>query len=34
MAAVLDSPYILIYDGRLSQAKDLLPVLESVSSEN
>mgnify|MGYP003673181222 FL=1 len=34
MAAVLDSPYILIYDGKLSQAKDLLPVLESVSSEN
>ena len=34
MSAVLDNPYILIYDGRLSQAKDLLPVLESVSSEN
>lgn len=34
MAAVLDNPYILIYDGKLSQAKDLLPVLESVSSEN
>ena len=34
MAAVLDSPYILRYDGKLSQAKDLLPVLESVSSEN
>ena len=34
MSAVLDSPYVLIYDGKLSQAKDLLPVLESVSSEN
>ena len=34
MSAVLDNPYILIYDGKLSQAKDLLPVLESVSSEN
>jgi chaperonin GroEL len=34
MSAVLDSPYVLIYDGKLSQAKELLPVLESVSSEN
>jgi len=34
MSAILDSPYILIYDGKLSQAKDLLPVLEYVSSEN
>ena len=34
MAAVLDNPYILIYDGRITQAKELLPVLEAVSSEN
>jgi len=34
MSAILDSPYVLIYDGKLSQAKDLLPVLEYVSSEN
>jgi chaperonin GroEL len=34
MSAVLDNPYILIYDGRITQAKELLPVLEAVSSEN
>ena len=34
MSAVLDKPYILIYDGKISQAKDLLPILEAVSSEN
>lgn len=34
MSTVLDSPYILIYDGKISQAKELLPVLEAVSSEN
>ena len=34
MASVLDSPLVLIYDGKLSQAKDLLPILESVSSDN
>jgi chaperonin GroEL len=30
----LDNPLVLIYDGKLSQAKDLLPILESVSSDN
>lgn len=34
MAAVLDNPYILIYDGKITQAKELLPVLEAVSGEN
>ena len=34
MAAVLDNPYILIYDGKITQAKELLPVLEAVSTEN
>lgn len=34
LSAVLDNPYILIYDGKISQAKDLLPVLEAVSGEN
>ena len=34
MSSVLDSPLVLIYDGKLSQAKDLLPILESVSSDN
>ena len=34
MAAVLDNPYILIYDGKITQAKEMLPVLEAVSSEN
>ena len=34
MASVLDNPLVLIYDGKLSQAKDLLPILESVSSDN
>ena len=28
MASVLDNPLVLIYDGKLSQAKDLLPILE------
>jgi chaperonin GroEL len=30
MEAVLDSPYILIYDKKVSSMKDLLPVLEKV----
>jgi chaperonin GroEL len=34
MSSVLESPFILIYDGKISQAKDLLPVLEAVSAEN
>jgi chaperonin GroEL len=34
MSSVLDNPLVLIYDGKLSQAKDLLPILESVSSDN
>jgi chaperonin GroEL len=34
MSSILDSPYILIYDGKISVAKELLPILEAVSSEN
>ena len=34
MSSILDSPYILIYDGKISIAKELLPILEAVSSEN
>lgn len=34
MSSILDSPYILLYDGKISVAKELLPILESVSSEN
>jgi chaperonin GroEL len=34
MSSILDSPYILLYDGKISIAKELLPILESVSSEN
>ncbi len=34
MSTILDNPYVLIYDGKLSQAKELLPVLEAVSAEN
>ena len=34
MSTILDSPHILIYDGKISQAKELLPVLEAMSSEN
>jgi chaperonin GroEL len=30
MEAVLDSPYILIYDKKISSMKDLLPILEKV----
>jgi chaperonin GroEL len=32
MSAVLDKPYILIADQRFTQVKELLPILESVSS--
>ena len=34
MAAVLDDPYILIFDGRITQAAELLNVLNKVSSES
>tara|TARA_R110002153_G_scaffold270744_1_gene437389 strand:+ start:428 stop:2068 length:1641 start_codon:yes stop_codon:yes gene_type:complete len=34
MAAVLDDPYVLIYDGRITQASELLNVLNKVSSES
>ena len=34
MQAQLDDPYILLYDGRISAVKDLLPILEGVSQQN
>ena len=34
MQAVLNEPLLLIVDGRISQVKDLLPILESVSQQN
>jgi len=34
MQAQLDDPYILLYDGRISAVKELLPILESVSQQN
>jgi chaperonin GroEL len=34
MQAILNDAYILLYDKRISQVKDLLPILESVSSQN
>jgi chaperonin GroEL len=34
MNAVLDEPYILIYDGRITTASELLNVLNKVNSEN
>jgi chaperonin GroEL len=34
MNAVLDEPYILIYDGRITPAAELLNVLNKVNSEN
>jgi chaperonin GroEL len=34
MQAVLDDPLILIYDGRVTTVKELLPLLERVSSES
>jgi len=34
MTAVLDNPLLLLVDGRVSAVKDLLPILESVSSQN
>ena len=34
MTAILTDPLVLIVDGRISAIKDLLPILESVSSDN
>jgi chaperonin GroEL len=34
MTAILDKPLLLIVDGRINQVKDLLPILESVSTQN
>lgn len=34
MTAVLQNPYILITDKKLNQVKELLPILEAVSSQN
>src|SRR6185295_14091916 len=34
MEAVLETPYILIYDKKISSMKDLLPVLEKVVQRN
>jgi len=34
MTAVLDKPLLLLVDGRVSAVKDLLPILESVSTQN
>lgn len=34
MTATLNDPYILITDKRLSSIKDLLPILESISTQN
>ena len=34
MQAQLDEPYILMYDGKINQVKELLPILESVSQQD
>jgi len=34
MTAQLDEPYILMYDGKISAVKELLPILEAVSQQN
>ena len=34
MTAILEEPLLLIVDGRITQVKDLLPILESVSQQN
>ena len=34
MTCQLDEPYILMYDGKISAVKELLPVLEGVSQQN
>ena len=34
MQTQLDEPYILLYDGKINQVKDLLPILEAVSQQD
>ena len=34
MSAILDKPLLLIVDGKITAVKDLLPILESVSTQN
>jgi chaperonin GroEL len=34
MQASLEDPYILLYDGRINQVKEMLPILERVSQQN
>jgi len=34
MTAVLENPYILLYDGRLASMNDILPLLEQVSQQS
>ena len=34
MQSQLDDPYILLYDGKISAVKELLPILEGVSQQN
>ncbi len=34
MTAILDDPYILIYDKKISNMKDLLPILEKIAQAN
>ena len=34
MQAQLDEPYVLLYDGKINAVKELLPILESVSSKS
>ena len=34
MQAQLDEPYVLLYDGKISAVKELLPILESISQQN
>lgn len=34
MTSILDNPLILIYDKKINQAKELLPILEYVSNQN
>ena len=34
MACQLDEPYVLMYDGKISAVKELLPILEAVSQQN
>jgi len=34
MQAQLDEPYILLFDGKISAVKELLPILEGVSQQN